>query len=154
MAENQNLNLQCWRGGKLWLRLNQGSVLLHSSSLLRAVPTELLLERLFFITECKCSTASVFITVIICRAGTLWRRRRRRQLSKHGLGGYSENSRQPQKRICSEKQAEEMTDEQRGEAGGTSGSYSGNGIHNGVMRGAGVGKISHYPLALFLGSQR
>lgn len=44
-----------------------------------------------------------------------------------------------------------MTDEQRGEAGGTFGSYSGNRMYNGVMQRTGVGKISHYPLALILG---
>lgn len=150
IAENQDLNLQRWREGAMRLLLNQG--LNPAAQLLtflyrpHGAPT----LRLCFITECKCGTASVFITVIICRDGTLWSRRRH-QLSKHEWGGYSENSRQPPKRIWSKKQAEEMSDEQRGEAGSTFGSYSGNRIYNGVMQRTGVGNISHYLLALSLG---
>lgn len=101
-------------------------------------------------TECKCSTASVPIAAVICRAGALWSRRRH-QLSKHEPGGCSENSSRPWKRIRGEGQAGELSDEQAGEAGGTFGSYSGNTVYNGAMQRAAVGKISRYPRAVFLG---
>lgn len=146
IAENQALNLQCWRGGELCLLLNQGSAPATQLLTFLCCPHGVGLERLCFITESKCGTASGFITAIICRDGTPWSR-----------GGISlaNTSWEAALRIAARlKSRAVVSDEQRGEAGGAFGSCSGNRIYNGVMQRSGVGKISHYPLALFLGVQR
>lgn len=74
IAGNQDLNLQCWRGGELCLLLNQGWAPAAQLLTFLCCPHGVGLERLCFITESKCGTASSFIAAIICRDGTPWSR--------------------------------------------------------------------------------
>lgn len=127
IAENQELNLQCWGGGELCLLLNQGSAPAAQLLTFLCCPHGAGLARLCFITESKCGTASAFITAIICRDGTPWSR-----------GGISlaNTSWEAALRIAGRLRSRAvLSDGLGGEAAAASGSCSGNRIYNGSCRG-------------------
>lgn len=127
--------------GELCLLLNQGSAPAAQLLTFPCCPHGVGLERLCFITESKCGTASAFITAIICRDGTPWSR-----------GGISlaNTSWEAALRIAARlKSRAVVTDGQRGEAGGALGAVQSR-IYNGVVQRSALGKLPHYPW-LFLG---
>lgn len=106
--------------GELCLLLNQGSAPAAQLLTFLCCPHGVGLERLCFITDSKCGTASGFITAIICRDGTPWSR-----------GGISlaNTSWEAALRIAARlKSRAVVSDGQRAEAGGASGSCSGIGF--------------------------